>query len=303
MRGPTVDVFTNQWACFDHGGPVGDGYILAIGDSTTWGFGALEDKWTTRLEDLSGRRVLKCGVSGTGPKYQIVKAHKTIARVGVAPEIILVAYDQGNDLNDDVAFPNHDVVDGHRGTTLKSLDLRTGELVRYSRAEVEANYRAYLQERDAFDPIRFLRENLTTAATFLHVLEGLAMRIAPAGHGAVLDAAASPLCGGSTRNAIRGCVEAYEEHLETLRSLHELAAQYDAELVLITDDIENEGLRADLRQFVAAEFPHHVDVGPPMAERAEGRRIRYQHDSHWNALGNRLAGEIVHEYLNEAGLL
>jgi hypothetical protein len=40
-----------------------------------------------------------------------------------------------------------------------------------------------------------------------------------------------------------------------------------------------------------------------MAQAAQGRRIRYRHDPHWNALGNRLAAEIIHRYLVEAGLL
>jgi hypothetical protein len=303
MRGPTSDVFTNQWGCFDHDDPVDEGYILAIGDSSTWGFGALEDKWTTHLEALSGRRVLKCGVNGTGPRYQIIKARKTIARVGVAPAMILVLYDRGNDLNDDVVFPNHAVVDGRHGDTLKSLDLRTGELVRYTREEFEANYRQYLRDREAFSPIRFLRANLATVATFLHYSERLLLRFAPREHGPILETAGDvPLWRVDTER-YPWVLEAYEQHLDVLRSLHPFAADYDAELVFITDDIPADGLRTQLREFVAAEFPYHVDVGPPMQERAQGRAIRYLHDSHWNALGNRLAGEIIHEYLTEAGLL
>jgi hypothetical protein len=39
-----------------------------------------------------------------------------------------------------------------------------------------------------------------------------------------------------------------------------------------------------------------------MAQAAQGRRTRYHHDPHWNALGNRLAAEIIHRYLRESGL-
>ena len=96
-----------------------DDYLLAIGDSSTWGYAELEDKWTTHLETLSGRRVLKCGISGTGPRHQEIKARKTIAKVGVSPTVILVLYDKWNDLNDDVTFPDDFVIDGHRGTTFE----------------------------------------------------------------------------------------------------------------------------------------------------------------------------------------
>ena len=304
MRGPAMDVFTNQWGCFDHDEPVEEGYLLAIGDSSTWGFAALEDKWTTHLEILSERRVLKCGVTDTGTKHQIGKAHKTIARVGVSPASILVLYDWGNDLNDDVVFPNHDVVGGIRGHTLKSLDLRTGELARLTREEFETKYRQLRREYETFDLVRHLRTNLTTVATFLHYCERLALRIlGPSDHSPILEHSSEVPLWRVDTDRYPWVLEAYEEHLQTLRSLHDLAADYDAELVFITDKIPSDGLRTQLREFVSAEFPYHVDVGPPMQERAQGRRVRYHHNSHWNALGNRLAGEIIHEYLSEAGLL
>jgi hypothetical protein len=46
-------------------------YILAIGDSFTWGYNPLEEKWTSIIERRSGTRVLKCGVPGVGTKYQL----------------------------------------------------------------------------------------------------------------------------------------------------------------------------------------------------------------------------------------
>ena len=81
MRGPLFEAFTNQWGCFDHGGPLGDGYVLAVGDSSTWGYAPPGDRWTDQLEALSGKRIVNCGVSGTGPRYQGIKARRTIARV------------------------------------------------------------------------------------------------------------------------------------------------------------------------------------------------------------------------------
>src|SRR5438128_2007424 len=47
--------------------PAGDGPILAVGDSYTWGedVGDLE-AWPAQLQRLSGRRVLNGGVTGYG---------------------------------------------------------------------------------------------------------------------------------------------------------------------------------------------------------------------------------------------
>jgi hypothetical protein len=301
MRGPSSEVFTNQWGCFDHDEPIGDDYLLAIGDSSTWGYAELEDKWTTHLEALSGRRVLKCGVSGTGPKYQEIKARKTIAKVGVSPAIILVLYDKWNDLNDDVLFPDDVVIDGHRGNTLKSLDLRTGELIRHTRAEVEAEYRQYLQEQEAFSLTRYLTEHLATAAMLRQVLDRLyayATRDDP-----ILTDPAQVYLWRVDPARYPWVVEAFEEHLDNIRALRQMADEHGAELVLITDELPNTELHVRLRAFLDNEMPYHIDVAEPMARAAQGQRTRYHHDGHWNALGNRLAGEIIHRYLVEAGLI
>jgi hypothetical protein len=63
FKGPTFQTYTNALGCFDHEGPIGEGYLLAIGDSSTWGYAPLEDKWTSHLERWSGRRVVKCAES------------------------------------------------------------------------------------------------------------------------------------------------------------------------------------------------------------------------------------------------
>ena len=303
MRGPTVDVFTNQWSCFDHDEPVGDDYVLAVGDSSTWGFAALEDKWTTRLETLSGHRVLKCGISDTGTTHQAIKARKTIAKVGIPPAVILVLYDRENDFRDDVVFPNHAVVDGHRGQTLKTFDLRTGRLIRHTREEFEDKYRQYLKDSEAFSLTRFLTEHLTTVATFHHYSGKLLNRFVRRTHGPILEATHEIPLWRADATRYPWVLQAFEEHLDNLRALQELANNYGAELVMITDGIPDEGLRRQLREFMATELPYHLDVAEPMAQAAQGQPVRYHHDSHWNPLGNRLAGEIIHRYLVEAGLI
>ena len=301
MRGPAFAAYTNQWGCFDDGAAVGDDYVLAIGDSSTWGYAPPGTRWTDRLEALVGRAVLNCGVSGTGPRYQEIKARRTISRVGANPSVILVLYDTWNDLNDDAVFPGYGMVAGYRGHTLKSLDLRTGELTRHTPKEFETRYRRYLARRQAFSVTRFLTEHLTTAAMLNHVLaERPRYQEAPPG----------PLLQGRYDFALWDVdvarypwvIEAFERHLDNIRALRRMAAEHGAELVLITAGIPTRGLHGRLRGFLESEIPYHFDLAEPMAQAAQGRRVHYHHDPHWNALGNRLAAEIIHRYLRAQGL-
>jgi hypothetical protein len=302
MRGPLFEAYTNRWGCFDHDGPLGDGYVLAIGDSSTWGYAPPGDRWTDQLETLSGRRILNCGVSGTGPAYQEIKARRTIARVGMAPDVILVLYDTWNDLNDDVVFPGYDMVDGYRGHTLKSLDLRTGALTRHTPEEFEARYRRFLARRETFSLTRFLTERLTIAAMISHVLSAQPQREAAPVEAPILERRYDIALWNVNTERYPWVIKAFEQHLDNLRALRQMADEHGAALVLITDGIPDDGLHGRLRAFLDSEMPYHVDVAEPMAQAAQGRRVRYHHDPHWNALGNRLAAEVIHRYLRETGL-
>jgi hypothetical protein len=302
MRGPAFEAFTNRWGCFDHDDPIGEDYVLAVGDSSTWGYAPPGDRWTDQLEALSGQQILNCGVSGTGPKFQQIKARKTIAKVGIPPSVILVLYDTWNDLNDDAVFPGYGVVEGYRGHTLKSLDLRTGTLIRHTPEEFERKYRRFVASQNDFSLTRFLTSHLTTAAMIRYALtEQPPHKAAPAGP--ILGQRYDFFLWNVDTARYPWVVEAFEQHLDNIRALREMADEYGAELVLITDGIPDQGLHRRLREFLAREIPYHLDVAGPMAQAAQGRRIRYHYDTHWNALGNRLAAEIIHQYLREVGLL
>jgi hypothetical protein len=302
MRGPAFEAFTNRWGCFDHDDLIGAGYVLAVGDSSTWGYAPPGDRWTDQLETLSGQQILNCGVSGTGPKFQQIKARKTIAKVGITPSVILVLYDTWNDFNDDAVFPGYGVVEGYRGHTLKSLDLRTGTLIRHTPKEFERKYRRFMASQNTFSLTGFLTSHLTTAAMIRYALtERRPHQAAPAGP--ILERRYDFFLWNVDTARYPWVVEAFEQHLDNIRALHRMAKKHGAELVLITDGIPDQGLHGRLREFLAREIPYHLDVAEPMAQAAQGRRIRYHYDTHWNALGNRLAAGIIHQYLREVGLL
>lgn len=303
MRGPSFVAFTNQWGCFDHDRPIGENYLLAVGDSSTWGYAALEDKWTSHLEMLSSRRVLKCGVSGTGPKYQQIKARKTIAKVGASPAIILVLYDTWNDFNDDVVFPGYGVVDGYRGHTLKSLDLRTGKITRHTPEAFEQKYRRYALRQAGFSLSRTMTRHLTIAALISHLFtERPPVPTAPA-DGSILDRRDDFSLWKVDPATYPWIEQAFEEHVRNIRALQRLADEHGAALVLIADGIPDTGLHARLRAILEHEMPYFIDLAGPMAKAAQGQRVTWHHDGHWNALGNRLAAKALHRYLQDAGLL
>ncbi len=130
FRGPGHKVFSNELGCFDK--PVrlrkGEPYILAIGDSFTWGYNPLEAKWTSIIERRTGIRVLKCGVVGTGTNYQLRHLKHLLANLPHPPQSVVHLYDT-TDFNDDFIFPGETVVDGQRIEDYARIRLSDGEHV------------------------------------------------------------------------------------------------------------------------------------------------------------------------------
>lgn len=129
FRGPGHTIFSNELGCFDR--PVSldpdERYILAIGDSFTWGYNPLETKWTSIVERRAGVRVLKCGVPGTGTRYQLEFLKRLLARLPHPPDAVIHLYDT-TDFNDDFVFPGDTVIDGQRVEDYAHVRLSDGHL-------------------------------------------------------------------------------------------------------------------------------------------------------------------------------
>jgi hypothetical protein len=130
FRGPGHEVFSNSLGCFDR--PVeltaDEPYILAIGDSFTWGYNPLEAKWTSLIEQELGVRVLKCGVAGTGTLYQFKQLKRLLSRLPHPPALVIHLYDT-TDFNDDFIFPAETVSDGRRVDDFERIRLSDGARV------------------------------------------------------------------------------------------------------------------------------------------------------------------------------
>jgi hypothetical protein len=299
FRGPSFETFTNSLGCFDYERPIEQDYILAVGDSSTWGYAPLEEKWTTRLEELSGRQILKCGVNGTGPKYQQIKARKVIDKVGWAPDVIVVLYDKWNDFNDDVVFPGYTIYQGHRVENLESVDLRTGEIARLTSRELQERYERFIAGERSLK--RFLIKNFVTVALARKALSELSRGRTEKGP-LLRSRYDFPLWVDTT--TYPWVEQAFVDHLENLRTFRGMAERYGAKFVLIGYDIPHKGLHARLRDFLSTEMPYFYDIGEEVERVAQGRRVHHRFDEHhWNRLGNGLAADAIHQHLKAAGVL
>jgi hypothetical protein len=297
FRGPSFETFTNSLGCFDYERPIEQDYILAVGDSSTWGYAPLEEKWTTRLEELSGRQILKCGVNGTGPKYQQIKARKVIDKVGWAPDVIIVLYDDWNDFNDDVVFPGYTIYQAHRVENWASVDLRTGEITRSTSRGLQERYERFIAGERSLK--RLLIENFVTVA----LVAGYALSEKSRAPKPLLRSRYDFSLWEVDTTTYPWVEQAFVDHLENLRTFRGMAERYGAKFVLIGYDIPNKGLHTRLRDFLSTEMSYFYDIGEEVERAAQGRRVRHRFDSHWNRLGNSLAADVIHQHLKAAGVL
>lgn len=107
--------------------------IVAIGDSTTYGFGVAPDaSWPRQLRTLSGRTVYNAGVGGYGPCEYARVAEEL---VGLKPALVIV----GLNLANDIADAYRSVVLDHRCPHLMTTDAAT--LAAMRQADDEATLR------------------------------------------------------------------------------------------------------------------------------------------------------------------
>lgn len=302
MRGPGFDVFTNSLGCFDRDEEIKAGYILAVGDSATWGFVPASKNWTHLMQSLTGRQVLNCGVSGVGTRFAMLKAKRTIDQIGFAPSLIVLLY-VNNDLNDDYVFPSYTVLSGQRFDRVRSIDLRTGKLSRSSEEELDGAYRSYrIHEASLKQKLR--NNSLTAWLLFRLLIEPRRVDGAPSEP--IIDGRYGVMFWNLQPEQYPWLAGAVADHLESFRAFHEMATDYGTRLVVFDegpgpDEAAPHRIRfiERLREELNFVYPLTFEA----VDRQEGRRLRHKFDSHWNALGNERAAEEMLKRLREAGLL
>jgi hypothetical protein len=300
IRGPQFDIFTNWVGCFDRDQTIEPNYILAVGDSATWGFVPADKNWTRVLELLAGRQVLNCGVSGVGTRFALTKARRVIEQIGFPPSLIILLHID-NDLNDDYLFPSYTVIDGQRVDRLKSLNLVTGTISQFSDAELESSLHAYrlggasLKER--------IKQNSLTAWLLYWLF---ATGVDRKAGGSLLSSRYAVDFWDLDFDAhpwVRGAIE---DHLQAFREFRRMAAGYGTRLILFearAGETEPTPHRREFSHRLRTELEWVHSITLERMGVASATDIRHRFDDHWNENGNRLAAKVMHEYLRAAGLL
>jgi lysophospholipase L1-like esterase len=287
---------------------------VAIGDSFTIGTLAVDENWKHRLEarlrQAAGGRVevINLGIPGTGPADYL----RVLSTLGLrlAPDLVLVGFYVGNDLMDNEPGHPMTLVNGwpmevrHRAW-LGGLTPERFYLTTYLTRGLKPLWDAYLQRRErargevqaegSYSREAFLRQRRHFLRTY--------------------ERADSPWFRGQW-----GAVQGW------LREMHQRARARGAEFVLalFPDQMQVEdGLRREvldtfrldaaaydferpqrlLRAFAAAEGIRVVDMLPQFRSAGRDGGLYLVRDSHWNAAGNRLAADILYEYLTAERLV
>jgi hypothetical protein len=332
------DMWSNELGCFDTIVRPGTPYVLLVGDSFTHGSARFEDNWGTVIERHLGRRVLKCGVPGSGTRHQLVKARRIIARMQTAPDLVILGWFP-NDLEDDLLFPRATVVDGWQVAARRLVDRDTGAVESYDAATLQTRTQNFERGRTCSMPGLLQRARCTLAArSRLYSLFGQAMRT----FAARMPAVAGPLkrvgllssapqepaipLAFTSRDGRPWLREAWQRHLDGIAMFQALAAEQRAPLLVVLlpanfqvypflaaghrveverpNDIvagvlqERRIAHLDLLAVLRA----HADV-TPRARLDPVRDLYYRVDFHFNRRGNVLAGLAVAEHIAEHGLL
>lgn len=298
FRGPGHAVFTNGLGCFDRNVALAANqpYILAIGDSFTWGYAPLERKWTSRIERETGVRVLKCGLLGTGTRYQFMLLQRLVSMLPHPPALVIHLYDT-TDFNDDVAFPNWQWRAGGRVRSFKRIRLADGSREPWSAREMEA----ILAARSGTD-----RGLLARHSTLFNIwgIVDLAMQ-RTLRRKAALKGRVSHLEHRNAFNLMLLDAESYpfvarefDRHIEGLRRLSDYVAGFSGRYALFhTNSFRLPPDRPLVRRFGAflAQFPPYLGRMPELP--------RHLFDPHWAPESEAQVARVMIDRLRAQGYL
>jgi hypothetical protein len=333
--GTTREMWSNELGCYDARAHPGAPYVLLVGDSFTHGSTRFEDNWGTVVETRLGRRVLKCGVPGSGTRQQLVKARRIIAYMQTPPELIIVGWFP-NDLEDDVLFPRMTVIDGWQVTARRLTNRDTGAIDTYDAATLQAKAQDFERGRTCTmaGVVRRTRCRLASHSRLLSLF-GQALRTFAARFPALGDhltrtgivspaSAAEPTIPLAFTSPDRRpwLQQAWQRHLEGIAMFQALAGEQRAPLLVVllpanfqvypflsaSHRVEVERPQDVIAGFLQERGISHLDLLPVLRAHADVtprgrldpvRDLYYRVDFHFSRRGNVLAGLAVAEHIAE----
>lgn len=298
----SYNVWSNELGCFDYTYDGISPYIYVAGDSFAWGYTKLPDKWGKVIEKIIGTRTLTCGVSGFGTRQEVIKTRRDLARLKVPPKLILVSYFGGNDPIDDINFP-HSVVSGrYRGASGVHCEpetlINTSPIISTPTCNVEEPQYS-LRRKTKF-------ELYANSVLFMFVYKEVYQRLVVAW----------------SRNDKNLAVQIdnisdiqWSAHMRSVKAFKELADMYNTQLLFVlvptrqmtrATSTDPKWANERIKPYLTEYGIQYVDLLPEFQAKVQSIRPNpyyWYNDGHWNIEGNRLAGELVSQYILEHGLL
>ena len=139
-------IWGDKLGCFDDKDfDIEGGYILSIGDSSSWGYTSNDTRWNNLLEKKIDYPVLSCGVSGFSTKQELMKTKRIINELNKMPKIIILQYSFQNDLFEDSLFPFYTIKYGQLSITKEYKSYTTGKIQKINKSKLQRRIRIYLR--------------------------------------------------------------------------------------------------------------------------------------------------------------
>lgn len=278
-------VWSNELSCFDKPYFGETPYIYLAGDSFVWGWTPFEEKWGKQIEKITGIRVLTCGVNGYGTRQEFIKTDRHLKKIP-SPSLIIVGYTPGNDLDDDMVFPNYTVWNGWRvrnWTGCQKSSTTSECLINHQSLSWNKKLQYFLGSRSVMYNASY--------RVYARLINKFSFSKRPVFSN---DASLS-------------------FHLESIRLFKQMSENHKAKLLFVfiprKGDFDSQDVslanNAKIRQFLENEKIRYLDLKPLFQEYSKKpeQDFYWKNDGHWNIEGNRLAGFLVAEYILKHSLI
>jgi len=307
VEGETYPIWSNSLGCFDTEPDLSNGYIYLVGDSYTWGYAPFEDKFGVLLEKSLGQTVLKCGVTHSGQRHQLLKLREIQAEILQAPTAMLV-YWYLNDIANDHYFPHSTVIDGWQVDN-KKIDALGNPVEIGSELLIEA-VRGRINRQP--DPVPW---QMRSSRNFLFNYS-LTVNLAKWAWDKLRDkpsqlevqiAASTPADANSIYDVQIGKngrlwytdnpIAAQNKQALLDLQAHANAARAGFGVVLIPpiEHVTDHDWHSEVRAFLDAHGIRNLDLTVPFSELGVNADTVFLLDGHFNVHGNRLVAEITED--------
>ena len=281
-------IWSNSLGCFDIEHEEGK-YIYLTGDSFAWGFTPFKDKWGTIMEKGLEFPVYKCGVGGYGTKQELIKTERD-TKDRPKPELIVLSYLSGNDIEDDSNFPNYSVYQGYLVNNLYK------DLTKEKAQKTYKNLYSYCTKDPQNKLIQGMKCWFSNHSIIYNLSKDLGRKIVTK----ILPKSWNKSIGFIVEEKNKQYFEdnqKFENHLLNLLSFKVLADKYNSKLLVVILP-GNNSRQIDFLKKMNIDF---IDLDLEFAKYDKNfkKDLYWKKDGHWNPKGNQLAGYIVTKYILE----